>query len=107
MRGRDTEQGLLQAVDCVHHALKLRLVDQIKGALFAGKHFERNAARSGNHSRGFLGGQIPSSNCVEREVHQNAQPANTPAFFVNLRLGRCRSTLLRAFHDWAVVETNN
>ena len=92
---------LLQAIDGVHHALKLRPIDQIEGAFFARKHFERDTARGGNHSCGFFGRQIASRNRVEREVDEDTQAANAPAFFVDLLLSGCRSTLLNRFHDWA------
>jgi Putative prokaryotic signal transducing protein len=89
----------------VHHALKLRPVDQIKCTFFAGKHLERDAPRSGDHASGLFRRQIASGNGVERQVYENAQTANAPAFFVDLLLSGRAATLLNGFHDWPVAAT--
>ena len=83
----ETGEDLLQAVDRVHQPLKLRPVDQIERALFAGKHFERRAPRRRDHSGGFLGGQIAVGNRFHRQPNQYAQTPNAAAFFVDLFLG--------------------
>src|ERR1700690_983414 len=42
---------LLQPIHGVHHALKLRAIEQIESAFFAGKHFQRQSPGRGYHSR--------------------------------------------------------
>lgn len=38
-------------------------------------------------------------------MHKNAQASNPSAFFVDLFLSGCRSTLVRGFHGWARGES--
>jgi len=92
---------LLQAIDSVHDALKLRPVNQVEGALLARKHLEGDAPRRSNHASRFLRGEIASRNRVEGQMNQNPQSANASAFFVDLFLGGCSGTLLHDIHDWA------
>jgi hypothetical protein len=71
----------------MHHALKLRPVNQVECVLFARKHFEGHAARGRHHSRGFFQRKAAFRNGFEREVNQNPQTPNAPAFFVDFYLG--------------------
>jgi hypothetical protein len=77
---------LLQAINRMHHPLKLRPVNQIKRALFPGKHIQRYLARLRNHLRRILGRQISPCDRFQRNMHQDAQPAYAAALFVNLLL---------------------
>ena len=52
-----TRMRLLQPVNGVHHALKLRPVDQIERAFLARKHFQCHAPGRGYHSRRFFRGE--------------------------------------------------
>jgi len=103
--GGDQEK-LLQFVDGVHDALELGLVNQVEGALFSREHFKGNAAGSGDHACGFLGGQVAGSDRVESETDEDTQTANAPALFVNLLLSGWGTTLLNGFHAGLWVRTS-
>jgi len=79
---------LLQPIHCVHDALKLGSIEQIECALFARKHFKRDATRGRNHARRFFGSQIAGRDRFDRQLNEDSQPANTAAFVVDLLLGR-------------------
>jgi hypothetical protein len=89
-------RNLLQAVHGVHHSLKFRAVNQIEGALFSRKHFERHPSRSRNHPSSFFRSEVAARNGFDGQMYEDAQPANAPAFFVNFFL--CRAKRSAVFH---------
>src|ERR1017187_10971989 len=62
---------LLQSIDGGHHELEFRAVYQIESPLFAGKHFQRQTASCGNHSRCFFGGEVAFRDGFKRELNQD------------------------------------
>ena len=79
---------LLQPIHGVHHALKLRPIQQIERALFPRKHLKRHASRSRHHPGRFLRRKIACRNRFDRQLNEDSQPADTPGLVVDLVLGR-------------------
>jgi len=91
-------EGLLQAVNFVHYALEFGTVDEIEGALFAGKHIERQTPSSRSHGSGFLRRKAARCDGIQRQINQNPQAPHAPAFVVNFVLRRLAR--LQLFHTW-------
>ena len=85
-RGRILDPPLLEAVDLVHDALKLGAVEEIEGAFLAWEHFEGDAAGGCDHAGCFFGSEIACGDRFDRQLNEDAQPADAAAFIIDLFL---------------------